>query len=176
MQKLKNEELKRMSVEEFKNADKTDIVIVLDNIRSMHNVGSIFRTADAFRIKKILLCGVTACPPSKEIEKTALGATETVEWEYFKNTVDALCELKALKYKVHAIEQVKERVWLQNAYISDKSPKAFVFGNEVYGVSDDCLKFCDTVVEIPQLGSKHSFNVAVSAGIILWEALRSSFK
>lgn len=172
MQKLKNEELNRLSPEAFKNAEKTPIVLVLDNIRSLHNVGSAFRTADAFLIEKIYLCGVTGTPPNKEIEKTALGATNSVEWVYVKNTMDAVNELKAKEYKIYSIEQANESVKL-HVFETDKTkPLALVFGNEVYGVDQEIVDVSDAVVEIPQLGTKHSLNVSVSLGIVLWELMK----
>lgn len=171
MQKLKNEELKRLSEDGFKQALKTPIIIVLDNIRSLHNVGSAFRTADAFLIEKIYLCGVTGTPPNKEIEKTALGATKTVEWIYFNKTLDAVNELKKNKYKIISVEQADKSTKLNNfkAQLADKM--ALVFGNEVYGVEQEVIDESDLVLEIPQLGSKHSFNVSVSIGIVLWQVI-----
>jgi 23S rRNA (guanosine2251-2'-O)-methyltransferase len=170
MRKLKNEELGRIDVEAFKKAPKTPVVLVLDNIRSLHNVGSVFRSADAFRIEKICLCGITARPPHKDIRKTALGATESVAWEYHKSTLAALESLK----KTHlcwAVEQAEGAVPL-NAFtpVKDK-PYAFVLGHEVKGVSQDIVDCCQGVVEIPQLGTKHSLNISVAAGVILWDFL-----
>jgi 23S rRNA (guanosine2251-2'-O)-methyltransferase len=173
MQKLKNEELNRLSAEEYKQANKTPIVLVLDNIRSLHNVGSTFRTADAFLIEKIYLCGVTGTPPNKEIEKTALGATSTVEWVYVKNTIDAITELKQKKYKIYSIEQAVESVKLHQLNSEKELPLALVFGNEVYGVEQSIIDVSDAVIEIPQLGTKHSLNVSVSVGIVLWELMKS---
>lgn len=172
MQKLKNEELNRLSAEEFKNANKTPIILVLDNIRSLHNVGSAFRTADAFLIEKIYLCGVTGTPPNKEIEKTALGATNTVEWVYAKNTMEAITELKQKNYKIYSIEQADDSVKLHKINVDSSSPLALVFGNEVYGVEQDVIDASDAVIEIPQLGTKHSLNVSVSLGIVLWELMK----
>jgi tRNA G18 (ribose-2'-O)-methylase SpoU len=172
MQKLKNEELKRLSAEGFKNAPKTSIVLILDNIRSLHNVGSAFRTADAFLLEKIYLCGVTGSPPNKEIEKTALGATQTVEWTHRKTTLEAIDELKKAGYKIISVEQAEESTKL-NAFTTNTHEKlALVFGNEVYGVEQEVIDKSDVVVEIPQLGSKHSFNVAVSIGIVLWQLVK----
>lgn len=176
MQKLKNEELNRLSKEQFKTANKIPIVLVLDNIRSLHNVGSAFRTADAFLIEKIYLCGVTGTPPNKEIEKTALGATSTVEWAYVKNTTDAIYELKQKKYKIFSVEQVVGSVKLQDIKSIDARCVALVFGNEVYGVEQDVVDNSDAVIEIPQLGTKHSFNVSVSIGIVLWEFVKGRMK
>lgn len=172
MQKLKNEELNRLSAEEFKTASKTPIILVLDNIRSLHNVGSAFRTADAFLIEKIYLCGVTGTPPNKEIEKTALGATNTVEWAYVKNTLDAIRELKQKKYKIYSVEQADNSVKLHNMEPNGSTPVALVFGNEVYGVEQEVIDESDAVIEIPQLGTKHSLNVSVSLGIVLWELMK----
>lgn len=169
--KLKNEELNRLSKEEFTNAAKTPIIIVLDNIRSLHNVGSVFRTADAFLIEEILICGLTGTPPNKEIEKTALGATSTVKWQYFKNTHEAINHVKTLDFKIFAVEQVEGSTALNKFESTQKT--ALVFGNEVYGVEQEIVDLCDGVIEIPQLGSKHSLNISVSVGIVLWEMLRS---
>lgn len=168
--KLSNKELNRLSVHDYERASKNPIVIVLDNVRSMHNVGSIFRTADAFRIEMIALCGVTGKPPHREIEKTALGATNTVKWKYYPDTISCLQELKDQQYKITAVEQAEHSVTLSSFKIQE--PVALIFGNEVYGVEQSVIDLCDTVVEIPQQGSKHSLNVAVSAGIVLWELLR----
>jgi 23S rRNA (guanosine2251-2'-O)-methyltransferase len=173
MQKLTTEQLNRLSPEEFKKAGKIPVVLVLDNIRSMHNIGSAFRTADAFLIEKIYLCGVSARPPHKEIEKTALGATQTVEWDYMPNTLDAVKKLKENGYGIYAVEQAKNSIILgkQKAFAEDKL--ALVFGNEVYGVDQVVIDACDHVVEIPQYGTKHSLNVSVSIGILLWEIIRT---
>lgn len=167
--KLKNRELDRKTTEEFKAAKKTPIIVVLDNVRSLNNIGSVFRTADAFLIEKIWLCGITATPPHKDIHKTALGATETVEWEY---TEDALALVKLLQsrgIKVLSVEQAENAVFL-NDFIPEKDQKyALVFGNEVKGVQQKIVTTGDGVLEIPQLGSKHSLNIAVSAGVVLWD-------
>jgi 23S rRNA (guanosine2251-2'-O)-methyltransferase len=171
MQKLKNEALQRLSAEDFKSARKTPIVLVLDNIRSLHNVGSAFRTADAFLLEKIYLCGVTGCPPNKEIEKTALGATNTVAWEHAKNTLDAITLLKKEGYGIISVEQAEESTKLHQFKTSAEEKLALVFGNEVYGVEQEVVDASDLVVEIPQLGSKHSFNVSVSMGIVLWQLM-----
>ncbi len=162
------DELGRMSVAEFKEAKKNPIVVVLDNIRSMHNVGSVFRTADAFRIEAICLCGYTPQPPHRDIQKTALGATETVSWLYYENTSDAIQELKLRGYHIFAIEQVEGSISLEKFHALDKKI-AVVFGNEVEGVDIDVLKICDGCIEIPQLGMKHSLNISVAAGIVLWD-------
>ncbi len=168
MRKWNMEELGRKSVEAFKQAGKTPVVLVLDNIRSMHNVGSIFRSADAFLIEAIFLCGYTPQPPHRDINKTALGATETVAWKYFDTTEAALQELKENGYAIYAIEQAEGSISLEQVQLHH--PKtALVLGNEVEGVSDAALDLCDGCIEIPQLGSKHSLNVSVATGIVLWK-------
>ncbi|PCJ25806.1 MAG: RNA methyltransferase [Flavobacteriales bacterium] len=167
--KLKNEELNRISVDEFKSTIKTPIVIVLDNIRSLNNIGSVFRTADSFLIEAVYLCGITAQPPHREIQKTALGATETIEWEYFKSTVDAVTELKNKGYIISAIEQTENSTTLNNFKFSSKEKLAIIFGNEVKGVEQDVINLSDTVIEIPQYGTKHSLNISVSVGIVVWD-------
>lgn len=184
MRKLSMDELGRKSVADFKLADKKPLVVVMDNIRSMHNVGSVFRTADAFLISGICLCGFTPQPPHRDIHKTALGATESVDWVYYENTKDAVLALKQQGYKVFAIEQTQGSISLENfkTYLSNsfnddankESNKAlaFVFGNEVDGVSDEVLAICDGAVEIPQYGMKHSLNISVAAAIVLWEMVR----
>jgi tRNA G18 (ribose-2'-O)-methylase SpoU len=171
MRKLSMEELGRKSVEDFKLADKKPLVVVVDNIRSMHNVGSVFRTADAFLISGICLCGFTPQPPHRDIHKTALGATDSVDWLYYENTVDAVLDLKAKGYKVLAIEQTEGSMML-DAYAHKDVPTAFVFGNEVDGVSDEVIQVCDGVIEIPQWGMKHSLNISVAAAVVLWEFVR----
>ncbi len=175
MQKLKNEELNRMSTDEFKKALKVPVVLVLDNIRSLHNVGSAFRTADAFLLESIYLCGVTGSPPNKEIEKTALGATQSVDWNYVKTTDEAITQLRAKGYKIYSVEQASESVKLNAVEKLSKVKCALVFGNEVYGVEEDIVLKSDAVIEIPQNGTKHSLNVSVSIGIVLWEFLRDKF-
>jgi 23S rRNA (guanosine2251-2'-O)-methyltransferase len=171
--KLRNEELKRLSVDEFKQAQKQPVIVVLDNVRSLHNVGSVFRTADAFLIEEIILCGVTGTPPNREIEKTALGATTSVSWRYFKTTQEAIEMLKNDQYRVYAVEQTGNSIPLNNfQYSSEKT--ALIFGNEIYGVEQEVVNKCDGVIEIPQLGTKHSLNIAVSVGIVLWELLRGN--
>lgn len=172
MRKLSMDALNRKSVEGFKRSDKTPIVIVLDNIRSMHNVGSIFRTADAFLIKAIYLCGYTPKPPHRDINKTALGATETVDWKYFPTTTGAVQLLKDEGYNILAIEQVEGGVMLQQVSTENTANTALVFGNEVEGVGNEVLDFCNGCIEIPQIGMKHSLNVSVAAGIVLWEFVR----
>lgn len=162
------EQLNRPDIDSFKIQDKTPIVILLDNVRSMHNVGSAFRTADGFAIKKIILCGITGTPPHREIEKTALGATNSVDWEHQKSTVDAVAQLKREGYKIIAIEQATDSVSLQDAYPNKDEKYAFIFGNEVHGVSDEIMSNVDACIEIPQFGTKHSLNVSVTIGIVLW--------
>jgi len=172
MRKLKNKELNRLNLEEFKSTKKLPIVIVLDNVRSAHNVGSIFRTSDAFLVEKLMLCGICPTPPKNEIRKTALGATESVDWEYFNTTSDCIKALAKENYSIVSVEQADYSVELQN-FVMDKSKKlALIFGNEVSGVSDDCISLSDAVIEIPQHGTKHSFNVSVSAGIVLWDLVK----
>lgn len=169
MRKLANSELDRKSVEDFRQADKTPIIIVLDDIRSLHNIGSVFRTADAFLVEKILLCGITAVPPNKEIHKTALGATETIAWEYHEKVLEAIAGLKNDNVTVYAVEQVENSVFL-NDFQPEKNKKyALVFGNEVFGVSQKAIELCDGTIEIPQLGTKHSLNISVSTGIVVWD-------
>jgi 23S rRNA (guanosine2251-2'-O)-methyltransferase len=168
MRKLKNEELKRKNTAEFKNSSKTPVVLVLDNVRSLNNIGSVFRTADAFLAEGIYLCGITGIPPHREIEKTALGATETLAWKYFKTTVSAISELKKDNYKIYAVEQADKSIYLNKFSVKGLGKIALVFGNEVNGVDQSVVDLCDGCIEIPQLGTKHSFNIAVSAGIVLW--------
>ena len=168
MRKLSMDELNRISKEDFEQADKTPIIIVLDNIRSLSNVGAFFRTADAFRIKELLLCGITACPPHREIHKTALGADETVRWRYFDTTKAACQALKAENYRIFAVEQVEGSTLLQNFIFEPHT--AYVLGNEVEGVSEEVLPFCEGAIELPQEGTKHSLNVSVCAGIVMWKA------
>jgi tRNA G18 (ribose-2'-O)-methylase SpoU len=172
MRKLSMDELGRMTVAQFKEAKKNPIVVVLDNIRSMHNVGSVFRTADAFRIEAICLCGFTPQPPHRDIQKTALGATETVNWLYYATTKEAIEDLKKFNYTVLAIEQVAGSISLDQFNDSDKK-LAIVLGNEVEGVGAEALAICDGCIEIPQLGMKHSLNISVAAGIVLWKLSES---
>jgi tRNA G18 (ribose-2'-O)-methylase SpoU len=169
MRKLLNRELGRKSIEEYRNSEKSLFVIVLDNVRSHNNVGSVFRTADAFLTKKIYLCGITAKPPHRDIQKTALGATESVDWSYHESTIDIVRELKAEGYKIIGIEQTEGSVGLQNIKTEKGQKYALIFGHEVNGVDQKVIDLCDLCVEIPQFGTKHSFNIAVSAGIVLWE-------
>ena len=176
MKKLKLDELGRMDVAAFKAASKTPIIIVLDNIRSMNNIGSVFRSADAFAVEAIYLCGITAQPPHREIEKTALGATDSVQWKYFENTIAAIEDLKAKDYHICAIEQVANSVSLAQLTIDKELKYALIFGNEVMGVDQQAINRSDTCIEIPQFGTKHSFNIAVTAGIVLWECYRQLHK
>lgn len=172
MRKLSMDELNRKSVEEFKGSEKIPIIVVLENIRSMHNVGSVFRTADAFLIQGIYLCGYTPQPPHRDIHKTALGATETVQWKYFPSGIEAVNDLHAKHYKIFGIEQVEQSVKLHEFKSRPNEKVAVVFGNEVTGVEPEVLKSCDGIIEIPQFGMKHSLNISVAAGIVLWELVR----
>ncbi|WP_291868608.1 RNA methyltransferase [Maribacter sp.] len=169
MRKLKNEELDRLDLEGFKKANKTPIVIVLDSIRSLNNIGSVFRTSDAFLIEKIYLCGITATPPNRDINKTALGATESVAWEYKEHTLDIVKELLADGYVTFAVEQAEKSLMLQNFKAKANEKYVLVFGNEVKGVSQEVVDVCSGVIEIPQFGTKHSLNIAVSAGVVIWD-------
>ncbi|MBK9292632.1 MAG: RNA methyltransferase [Bacteroidetes bacterium] len=166
MRKLTSEELGRPDAEQFRRLEKMPAVAVLDNIRSLHNVGSIFRSADAFALKAIYLCGITACPPHREIHKTALGATETVEWHYYPQITDCLKQLAAEGYEIVCVEQTNQSIKLQD--FAPSRPVALVFGNELDGVSDAALQWCQRAVELPQAGTKHSLNVSVCAGIVFW--------
>jgi tRNA G18 (ribose-2'-O)-methylase SpoU len=172
MRKLLNEELGRKTVDQFRSSEKTPFVIVLDNVRSHSNVGSVFRTADAFLIEKIVLCGITATPPHRDIQKTALGATESVPWEYFPTTTEAVTRLKKNGYKIIGIEQVEGSLELQDFSVEEGRRYALIFGHEIKGVDQEVIDQCDKCIEIPQFGTKHSFNIAVSAGIVLWELNR----
>jgi len=166
-------ELERKSVDEFKKTNKLPIVVVLDDIRSLHNIGSVFRTADAFAIEKIILCGITAQPPHREIQKTALGATESVEWEYTESCIEAIEQLRANNYQICGVEQVAGSIMLDTFQLENSSQQvALVFGNEVRGVSQLVLDACDDFIEIPQNGTKHSLNVSVSVGVVLWELVK----
>jgi len=169
MRKLKNSELDRLSIDGFKAATKTPIIIILDNIRSLNNIGSVFRTSDAFLVEKIYLCGITATPPHKDIHKTALGSTDTVAWEYAKNTLDVVEKLKAEGVKICSIEQAENATMLNNFAIETNSKYALVFGNEVKGVAQDIVSASHCVIEIPQFGTKHSLNIAVSCGVVTWD-------
>lgn len=172
MRKLLNEELDRLSVDEYKEAEKVAVTIVLDNVRSQNNIGSVFRTADAFRMEAIFLCGITATPPHREIHKTALGATESVHWEYHENTATAISTLKGKGYKILSVEQTEGAVSLEKIELSENQKYALVFGHEVRGVDQNVLDLSDQCIEIPQYGTKHSLNISVAAGIVIWEVSR----
>jgi len=172
MRKLSNDELLRKTPIEFKEAVKTPLVLVLDNVRSLNNVGSVFRTADSFLLESVYLCGITGTPPNKDIQKTALGATDTVMWKYFSATIEAVAELKNNEYKVYAIEQAEQSIMLNRFKIQPKQKMAFILGNEINGVAQDVIDACDGVIEIPQTGSKHSLNISIAAGIVSWEVYR----
>lgn len=172
MRKISNEELNRPSLEAFKAQDKIPITLVLDNLRSMHNVGSAFRTADAFAIEAIVLCGITAQPPHREIHKTALGATDSVAWRHEKEITAACEQLKADGYQIWAVEQADESTMLENFKVEEGVKYALVFGNEVFGVNDEVVALAHGCLEIPQFGTKHSLNVSVSTGVVLWELVR----
>ena len=169
MRKLANAELDRKNPDEFKHAEKTPLIIILDDVRSLHNIGSVFRTADAFLLEKIYLCGITATPPNKEIHKTALGATETVTWEHAHSVTDVISSLKQSDVTVYAVEQVQGAVFLQDFQPEAGQRYALVFGNEVKGVQQQAIDLCHGVIEIPQLGTKHSLNISVSAGVVVWD-------
>lgn len=169
MRKLKNSELDRLSVGEFKTAQKTQLIIILDNIRSLNNIGSVFRTADAFRIQHVYLCGITAKPPHKDIQKTALGSTDSVSWSYAEQTIDVVKNLQSEGVEVIAIEQADKSTFLQDFEAKNDSTYAVVFGHEVKGVSQEVVSQCDTVIEIPQFGTKHSLNISVSCGVVIWD-------
>ncbi|GAA3980731.1 RNA methyltransferase [Mucilaginibacter dorajii] len=169
MRKLKLDELNRASVDEFKQQDKLPVAVVLDNVRSMHNIGSIFRTADGFAVEQVCLCGITAQPPHREIEKTALGATLSVNWTYYETPLQAVEQLRQQGYQIIAVEQAENSTML-NEFTPDTNQKyALIFGNEVNGVSDEVMQAIDACIEIPQFGTKHSFNIAITAGIVLWD-------
>jgi len=172
VQKLKITEMNRLTPEEFKSTKKLPLVVVLDNVRSLHNVGSVFRTGDAFLIESVYLCGITCTPPHAEIHKTALGAENTVEWEYFSKTLDAVSKLKSQGYKVFSIEQAKGSILLPDIELDKTQKYAVVLGNEVKGVQQKVVDACDGCIEIPQYGTKHSLNVSVAGGIIIWEFFR----
>lgn len=169
MRKLKITELNRISTEEYKEIDKTPLIIVLDNIRSLNNIGSVFRTSDAFLVEAIHLCGITATPPNQEIHKTALGAEYSVEWEYFENTIDSVKKLQDNGYTVFAIEQVENSIMLDKLQLDKSQKYAVVMGNEVKGVQQQVIDICDGCIEIPQFGTKHSLNVAVTTSIVIWD-------
>ena len=169
MRKLKITELNRLTADQYRNCPKTPLVVVLDHVRSLHNIGSIFRTADAFRLEAVYLCGITATPPHPEIHKTALGAEETVEWHYYKNTLDAVRTLKQNGYILYAVEQVEGSIPLDKINLDPAKKYALILGHEVKGVQQAVVNECDCCVEIPQFGTKHSLNVAVAGGIVIWE-------
>ena len=174
MRKLTMPELNRLSLTEYQEVEKLDVIVVLDNVRSLSNIGSFFRTADAFRIGEIFLCGITACPPHREIHKTALGAEDSVRWRYFDTTEEACKYLKENNYVINAVEQIENSMMLDDFVPTQKS--AYIFGNEVDGVDDDVLPYCDNAIEIPQEGTKHSLNVSVSAGIVMYHLFNSLWK
>lgn len=169
MRKLKNTELNRKSVDEFKKAKKNRITVVLDNVRSANNIGSVFRTSDAFLVEQIFLCGITATPPNKEIHKTAIGATDAVDWKYYKNTTDAIFDLKKQGYTIVSIEQVDDGMQLKDFTVDKQKKYALVLGNEVKGVNQEIVNKSDYCIEIDQYGTKHSLNISVCAGIVIWE-------
>ncbi|PZF71231.1 TrmH family RNA methyltransferase [Taibaiella soli] len=166
------DELERKSVAEMKAGEKHPVILILDDVRSMHNVGSTFRTGDAFAVESIFLCGYTPQPPHRDIHKTALGATETVHWQHFTNTIDAVNEARSKGYKVYAIEQAHNSIALQDFSWNTAEPVAFVFGNEVSGVQEAVMELADGCIEIPQWGAKHSLNISVTVGVVLWELMR----
>ena len=172
MRKLKNSELNRISVNDFKGTEKTPLIVILDNIRSLNNIGSVFRTSDAFLVEKIYLCGITAKPPHKDIHKTALGATDSVEWEHVENTVELVEKLKSDGIKIASVEQAENADMLGDFKIDKNHKYAIVFGNEVKGVSQEVVSLSDNVIEIPQFGTKHSLNISVSAGIVIWDLFK----
>lgn len=176
MRKLKNAELNRKSIEEFKRASKNPFIIVLDNVRSLNNIGSVFRTADGFLVEAVYLCGITAAPPHKDIHKTALGSTDSVHWKYFKDTIDAVKQLKKENYKIIAIEQTDESVMLNDFILEQNEKYALVFGHEIKGVDQSIIDESDISIEIPQFGTKHSFNISVSVGIVLWDLIKKTKK
>lgn len=172
MRKLANSELNRLSVHAFKQADKIPVVVVLDNVRSLNNIGSVFRTADAFLIDRILLCGITATPPHKDIHKTALGATESVKWKYYPETAEAIKELKGEDYSIISVEQTENSISLNRFQVKKDIKYAFVFGHEIRGVSQEIVDLSDASLDIPQFGTKHSLNISVCAGMVIWEVFR----
>jgi tRNA G18 (ribose-2'-O)-methylase SpoU len=173
IKKLKLEELGRIDIETFKKTDKIPLVVVLDNIRSMHNVGAAFRTADAFLVEKIILCGITPQPPHREIHKAALGATESVDWQYYEHVKEAIIDLKTLGYTIIGVEQTTDSVMITDFAIDPNQKYVLVLGNEVEGISDEILTDLDACLEIPQLGTKHSLNVSVCGGIVMWEFFKT---
>ncbi len=173
MQKLTNQELERLTVEEFKNVEKLPVFIVLDNVRSGLNVGSVFRSSDAFRVAGVYCCGITPCPPNRDVLKSALGATERIFWKQFPYTIGAITELRNTGYKIAAVEQTVNSVMLHQLPHTFTEPLALIFGHEMNGVSQDVIEMCDFTIEVPQAGTKHSLNIAVCAGIVLWEIFRN---
>lgn len=176
MKKLESSQIERLSIESFRQASKQPICFILDNIRSLHNVGATFRTADAFAIEKIYLCGITGTPPNREIQKTALGATETVIWEHISDIQELILKLKKEGYVIICVEQTDKSILLHNFEAITHQKYAFIFGNEVFGVSDEAISMCDYSIEIPQFGTKHSLNVSVSVGIIAWHFTQALLK
>ncbi|MFA8432881.1 MAG: RNA methyltransferase [Marinifilaceae bacterium] len=172
MRKLRNSELNRKSLEEFKESDKTPFIVVLDNVRSLNNIGSIFRTSDALLIEAIYLCGITATPPHRELHKTALGAEDSVHWEYFENTEDAVAKLKENNFQILSVEQAENSTSLVDFEIDRNQKYAFIFGNEVKGVQQKIVSASNGCIEIPQFGTKHSFNISVSCGMVLWDLFK----
>lgn len=172
MRKLLNDELDRLSIEEFKKSKKIPVVVVLDNVRSQNNIGSVFRTADAFRLEGIFLCGITSKPPHREIHKTALGATDSVPWEYQENTMDAIRSLKADNYQILSVEQAEGAISLEELNLSPDQKYALVLGHEVRGVDQQVVDMSDHCIEIPQHGTKHSLNISVAAGIVIWDVFK----
>ena len=172
MRKLLNNELDRLDIGAFKQSSKLQVVIVLDNIRSLNNIGSVFRTSDAFRVESVMLCGITATPPHKDIHKTALGATESVKWNYFENTLDAIGKLKSDGYTILAIEQVEGSIMLESLKVDLKGKYALILGHEMRGVQQEVIDQSDICVEIPQYGTKHSLNISVATGIVIWEIFK----
>ncbi|MDD4819941.1 MAG: RNA methyltransferase [Flavobacteriales bacterium] len=169
MEKLTSEQLHRPSVDTFKEMEKTPVYVILDNVRSLNNIGSVFRTCDAFGVKKLYLCGITATPPHKDINRTALGATETVEWEHFTSTTDAIKSLKEKNVQILAVEQVQGSTSLESFTPEQGKEYALVFGNEVFGVEQKVVNLCHGALEVPQVGTKHSLNISVCAGVVIWD-------
>jgi tRNA G18 (ribose-2'-O)-methylase SpoU len=174
MKKRTTEEIERLSLSQYKGITKLPLVVVLDNVRSQHNIGSVFRTSDAFMIESIHLCGITATPPNRDIHKTALGATESVAWQYFETTFDSISHLRLLGFKIIAIEQAVDSIAVQDFHYNKEEKIAVIFGNEVNGISDEVMEEVDMCLEIPQFGTKHSLNVSVTAGIVLWELIKKT--
>jgi tRNA G18 (ribose-2'-O)-methylase SpoU len=172
MRKLANKELDRLSIPAFKQAEKIPVVVVLDNVRSLNNIGSVFRTSDAFLVERILLCGITATPPHKDIHKTALGATESVDWKYYPKTAEAIEELKNENYSIVAVEQTDESISLDRFRVKTGMKYAFILGHEIRGVSQEIVDLADASLDIPQFGTKHSLNISVCAGMVIWEVFR----